>query len=354
MANLHTSFAEYNKIIRLSDEKRQELVDVRNDLRQRILTRHYLFAGAQSIYDIIQFQSQGSYEMDTIINPTRGDYDLDDGIYFIGNLPRAKRPGTEVFHKQIIDAIGSKYGEVEKVIDKNTCVRVLFKDGYHIDLPVYYAGDWRCPDLADKAKGWILSNPVEFIAWFEEKAQSGFQKSFLYESKLFDEYQRWLSDIRKKDVQLRRLVRFLKSWGDLRREEMPCGLIMTILVANNYYSHDRDDVALAETLVLIEASLRKSFTCLRPTTPEGEDLLASYPHKDAFLRYLRQFIENAKKALSESDPSQACKSWQKSLGDRFPCPTDYSSIHIKGQSTAGLVAGSQMSKPYGFQYEYRI
>ncbi len=348
MANLHPVFSEYNKIARLSDDKRAELILVRESLRGRIQKRHEQFAGLQKPYTDLEFQSQGSFVMDTIITPLRGDYDLDDGIYFIGNLAAGKRPEPAVFHKMILQAIGAGYDDVEKIIDKDTCVRVIYKDGFHIDLPIYYAGNKECPDLAVKSADWILSNPIEFIAWFEEKAQSGFKKAFLYEAKLFSEYERWLTDVRKGDVQLRRLVRYLKCWGDLRREEMPCGLIMTILVTNNYYEHERDDISLKETLVLIEASLRKSFVCERPTTPVGEDLLASYKNKDAFMKYLHQFIENAKHAILESDAQRACKHWQKSLGERFPCSfaasIDTSSSFIY---TGGLAAGASSSKPWG-------
>lgn len=349
MANLQSVFSEYNKSIRLSDLKRKELILVRNSLRSRIQKRRAQFADVIKPYDDLEFQSQGSFVMDTIITPIHDDYDLDDGIYFIGKLAPAKRPDPEIFHKMIIEAIGENYDEVEKVIDKNTCVRVLYKSGFHIDLPIYYAGNKECPDLADKVRKWILSNPVEFIAWFEEKARSGFQKSFLYESKMFDRYERWLTDIRKQDVQIRRLVRYMKAWGDLRREEMPCGLIMTILVANNYYEHERDDISLKETLVLIEAALRKSFKCERPTTPVGEDLLASYKNKDAFMNYLRQFIQNAKQALLETDPQKACKHWQKSLGNRFPCHLAPSQVKTTSASTSALAAGAYSSRPWGCQ-----
>lgn len=353
MANLHNLFNEYNQIIRLSDTKRSELILVRNNLRSRIQKRHEQFSGVTKPYDDLEFQSQGSFVMDTIIKPVRNDYDLDDGIYFMGRLSKDKRAASEVFHKMIIDAIGANYNDVEKVIDKDTCVRVLYKSGFHIDLPIYYADNKQCPDLADKGKGWILSNPVEFIAWFEEKARSGFQKSYLYESSMFDQYERWLTDIRKKDVQIRRLVRYMKSWGDLRREEMPCGLIMTILVANNYYEHERDDISLKETLVLIQSALRKSFVCERPTTPKGEDLLASCINRETFLKYINQFIENGRLALTETDPQKACKHWQKSFGDRFPCHLAVSDVK-PSVLTSALAAGASTSRPWGGLYGSRL
>jgi hypothetical protein len=347
MANLINVFNEYNRIIRLSESKRKELIIVRDNLRARIQKRQEQFTGTSRAYHELEFQSQGSFVMDTIISPVHDDYDLDDGIYYIGRLSSDLRPTPEEFHKMIVEAIGDDYDHVEKVIDKVTCVRVIYKSGFHIDLPIYYADNKECPDLANKEKGWILSNTIEFFDWFEQIARSGFQKAFIYESALYDKYQNWLTDVRKKDVQIRRIVRYMKSWGDLRREEMPCGLIMTILVANNYYEHERDDIALKETLVQIHAALKKSFSCKRPTTPVGEDLLASYKNKYAFMNYLEQFIENAKQALIETDPQKSCKHWQKSFGERFPCQIATNQAKTSVSSTSALAAGAATSRPWG-------
>jgi hypothetical protein len=347
MANLHNVFMEYNNgVIRLSDAKRQELIAVRDGLRGRIMAGHFEHDKTAGSYDKLEFQSQGSFVTDLIINPIHRDYDLDDGVYLIGKRASDRRPTPEDYHKMVIAAIGGDYDGIEEVIDKQTCIRVGYKDGFHIDLPIYYAENMECPDLANRLLGWVMSNAVEFIAWFEEKAHSGFKKGFLTESTLFNEYERWITDIRKRDIQIRRLVRYFKSWGDLRREEMPCGLIMTILCVNNYYQHERDDIALKETLVLVEAALRKSFRCERPTSPVGEDLLRGYKNRDAFLRYLAQFIENAKQALLEADPQKACKSWQNSLGDRFPCHFAPAYHRPASVTASALAAGAAGSRPW--------
>src|ERR1700759_5486697 len=120
MANLHHALRAYNRIIRLSDQKRKDLLLVRNNLRARVQKRHDLFAGIIKPYDDLEFQSQGSFVMDTIIAPVHDDYDLDDGIYFIGRLSSERRPEPQVLHKMIIEAIGANYDDVEKVIDKAT------------------------------------------------------------------------------------------------------------------------------------------------------------------------------------------------------------------------------------------
>jgi len=346
MANIDRLLKEYNSIIRLSDVKRQELLLVRDNLRSRLRTGYQIITERMAIVHFrLESQSQGSVVMDTIIRPVRDDYDLDDGLYFIGSLDRRSRPSPAEFHDWVMKALDRGHDDIEKIIDKSTCVRVQYKSGFHVDIPIYYASNFDSPDLADKNRGWTLSHPVEFIAWFEGKINSGFQKGFLLESRLFPEFEKWTTDIRKADHQLRRIVRYLKSWADLRREDMPCGIIMTILAANHYSPNLRDDIALKETLVNIDAELRREFKCLRPTTPEGEDLLKDYKNKEAFLKYLSYFIDNAKNALSEPNEKKACEHWKRSLGDRFPChlAKDEININIKTSSLAAGVTGKPWS-----------
>jgi hypothetical protein len=345
MANSNSLFHTYNGIIKLSDNKRIELLRVRDNLRTRIKTGYQIVSQGFKHQHQIDFQSQGSFVMDTIIRPVHDDYDIDDGLYFIGKLDITNRPSPDEFHAWVFQALDRGHDDIEKIIDKATCVRVQYKGGFHVDIPIYYADNLDSPDLADKVKGWILSHPVEFIAWFEGKINSGFQKGFILEAKLYPEFDRWTSDIRKADHQLRRIVRYLKSWADLRREEMPCGIIMTILSANNYSAHERDDVSLKETLVNIRAELVKNFKCERPTAPSGEDLLKGYKNKDTFMKYLDQFIDNAKKALEEPNDKKACEYWQKSLGDRFPCHLAKDEVKIS-TATTGLAAGVGTTRPW--------
>jgi hypothetical protein len=177
--------------------------------------------------------------------------------------------------------------------------------------------------LAETKKGWLLSNPVEFIAWFEEKTKSGFQKAFMYESvKYAVPYEKWLTDIRKKDCQLRRLVRYMKAWADLRRNEMPSGIIMTILIGENFVIIDRDDIAFCDTLLKIRNYLlTNGFKCPRPTTPIGEDLFAdrSEMEKQFFMNALNALIQSANIAIAATNEKDACKEWEKQFGTRFPC-----------------------------------
>lgn len=320
MANTHHLFQIYNKTIKLTDEKRSILIGVRDSLRKRMKLNYSLIPKEERVETELFFQSQGSFVMDTIIKPINDDYDLDDGVYFQNGLPI--KPLPQAFHNWVIRAV-DKDNEYEHVEDRHACVRVNYKQGFHIDIPIYYAENNESPDLADTKKGWIISNPVEFIAWFEEKAQSGFQKVFMYEAlKYAEPYQKWLNDIRKQDSQIRRLVRYMKAWADLKRNEMPCGIIMTILVANNFSLNNRDDIAFRDTLINIRGYLNSNgIKCPRPTSPVGEDLLASTSaeHKQYFMNALNSLIQSAQKAIDASTEPEACKEWEKHFGTRFPC-----------------------------------
>jgi hypothetical protein len=349
MANCNHLFHHYNAAIRLTDDKRRTLINERNALRNRMNAGFNLLSYEQKNGHILEFYSQGSFVTDTIIAPLNDDYDLDDGVYFRGSLSERQRPKPQLFHDLVLKAITSP-GDFKKIEDKETCVRVSFKDGFHIDLPIYYAEKNDCPDLAHMIKGWILSNPIEFIEWFEKRAGSGFQKEFLLEARLYaDKYAKWQEDIRKQDTQLRRIVRYMKAWADMRKGDMPCGIIMTILAAENYAQDNNDDVSFKNTLINIRKSLlNNGIKCFRPTTPKNEDLFASTSDtkKQYFMSALNTLIASAEKAINEANEKEACLEWQKHLGGRFPCHLSKGTTVRTEPSIAALKRTAAVSTPW--------
>ncbi len=330
MANCNPHFNDFNGQIKLTDARRASLKISRNELRRK--TRKY-FSDEKADKLQPKFSGQGSLVMDTIINPiprhqnVNGEdktilyYDVDDGIYFIGDENPDDRDSIADYHKWVCEAIdGHTNTPVE---DKDTCVRTWFADGHNIDNPIYYQqGD--TPELAHKKGGWIFSDPKAFSEWFLA--------------------------IVKKHKQLRRLVRALKAWADKMdfddaSKEMPPGIVLTILAAQQaVYNEERTDIALKETLVNIEATLKASFRCDRPTTPAGEDLLANYKFKDYFMNCLSKFITDAKAALSEKNERRATELWRKHLSDRFPLGEDKEQEEAKKYSSLGAIATT--SRPY--------
>lgn len=316
MANSHDLFLNFNSQIKLSDSSKEMLKMARNSLRERVESGFKKLTLDVRKTHSLEFQSQGSFVMDTIIKPPyTDDFDLDDGIYFLGGIPEEKRPDPKVFHNLVIKSI-DKNSDIEEITDKSTCVRVKYykpngeERGFHIDLPIYYKTNTDIPDLADKENDWIESSPVEFIAWFEEKTNSNFQKSFLLESAKYSEpYDKWFSDIRKNDCQLRRLVRYLKLWVALKRTEMPSGIMMTIMVTNNFIENVRDDIALRNVLVGIYNELNiNGFKCFRPTPKINEDLFAPFSkeQKIYFRNSLESFINSANNAINNPNKLVSC------------------------------------------------
>lgn len=319
MARLYKTFLDFNKSIRLSEEDRKKLLSHRESLRKRMRENYKKTPNDVKQALDMRFQSQGSYVMDTIIKPIGDDYDLDDGVYFIERLPQESRPNPQDFHDWVENSVDNDVS-YEKVTPKDTCVRVEFKNKSHIDLPIYYF-EGEHPELAHKKNGWMTSDPIEFIQWFEDKVNSGFERKFLTEySTESENYKTWLNDIRKKDAQIRRIVRYLKAWSNFVGGPMPCGLILTVLVAQNYIPSHGDDLALKNTLNKIHQYLRgNGIKCFRPTTPIDEELFAGTSHEDKqyFFNKLRDFVFDAEAAISASTVRHSAQIWSNHLGERF-------------------------------------
>ncbi len=190
MANCNDLFKKFQEEISIPAKKKERMMTSKKGLRDRIRKD---FKEKHPGYSP-KFYVQGSDKMKTPIRTKDDICDLDDGVYFQGSLSQNERPKPQIFHDWVIRAV-DKDNDYEQVKDKATCVRVQYKLGFHIDIPIYYAGNFDSPDLAETNKGWLLSNPVEFIAWFEEKTKSGFQKAYLYEAlKYAEPYEKWLAN----------------------------------------------------------------------------------------------------------------------------------------------------------------
>ena len=307
MANNHEQFKAFNDTITLNDSRKETLRGNRKALRERI-TKYFKKNHPDDIKP--KYHSQGSFSMDTILNPIKDSdstdslvaFDLDDGIYFISDEnSNDNRLSVATYHNRVHKAVENHTSLGAK--DKTTCVRVEYAAGHHIDLPIYYKQKDFKPTLAHKTKCWIESDPKEFYEWFNNRA--------------------------KQSPQLRRMVRYLKAWSDYFNSQntsvkMPSGFILTILATNNYTPNDRDDVAMKEMLSRINNTLKISFSCTRPTTPLGEELLGdnySETKKNNFLSKLDSFTTSAEQAINETNPKKACLKWQKHFGDRFCCAT---------------------------------
>ena len=132
--NIQKAFNQFNDIITLKGIKRDNLITGRNGLRNRIKSK---FDEKKRLQP--KFCMQGSFAMKTTVNPV-GDkeYDVDDGVYIQGYSEKdiSEWPSVQTVHNWIREAV-QNYTSNEP-IDKNTCIRVVFANKYHIDLPIIY------------------------------------------------------------------------------------------------------------------------------------------------------------------------------------------------------------------------
>lgn len=335
MATLHKEFTKYNKELRLSDSRKEILKTSKKNIKKKI--RDWF---KENKPDELQpkFHGQGSFEMNTTINPIpvkdENDnilvkYDLDFGIYFIDKEGEDNRQSINTWHNWIYRAVENHTSQ--KPIQKNTCIRVIFSDGHHLDLPIYYKHD-DVIELAHKSKDWIESDPKEFYEWFNNK-----KKNF---------------------IQLERIVKYLKGWKNFRETnnsnlKLPSGFELTILAVNNYVNDDNDDKSLRETVRNINTELNKpnGFKCLRPTTPINEDVFANYSstRKNNFLTTLKNLLNDLDRARDEENFKKASEFLRNNqFGNRFPLGDDKKEEQKSNDLAKGMVSGLIPPKSYGY------
>lgn len=309
MADLDSLLKKFDNELNITKTKKDALMTSKNNLRDQIRDH---FLKNHPTYNPVFF-IQGSYKLKTLIRTKDDTCDLDDGVYFKDNPDGVTGTTLQLWVKEAVDGTTDTTPE-----HKKKCIRVDFKAGYNIDLPVFIFDEETKvhPSLAIKNNGFQADDPKEFVI----------------------EFRRFKTD------QMARMVKYLKSWCDYKRQDMPSGLAMTVLTMNHFQSNSRDDVALKFLLIEIEKELKRTFKCVMPTTPK-DDLFEDYSQtkKSNFLDNLSKFIEDAKRAIDEKNKLKASKLWKKHLGDRFPEGEDEDE---ETSSAAKLISIIGASRPY--------
>ena len=149
------------------------------------------------------------------------------------------------------------------------------------------------PFLATK-DGWEESDPSNFKKWFEEKGG--------------------------KDItQLKRVVKYFKVWADYKGNKMPKGIVLTVLVAENFIAKTRDDISLRETALRILNVLENDFSCIMPVSP-FDDLIEglSNSNQEFILKRLNSFVDDANLATqTKTNEHKSLQLWHRNLGKYF-------------------------------------
>lgn len=311
MSNCNNLFQIFHQDISLTKGKKDRMKTSKTELRSTI--RKY-FKENHPEY-VPKFYIQGSDKMKSGIRTKDDICDLDDGVYFFRE-PDVTATTLQTWVKDAVDGYTDTPPEHRK-----KCIRNIFKNDYEIDLPVYYKVDDKDYQLAIKNTGWENSDPKAMVVWFAGKKDA--------------------------KGQLVKIVKYLKAWCDNIRNKMPNGLAMTILASNakdKIVYNDRDDITLTDTLKEMKKILELSFKCIVPAVP-NDDLFDGYDEnrKNKFLDALDEFVNDADKALRETNQLKASKLWKKHLGDRFPDGVDKNDDQT---AFAGIIIGAKPSKPW--------
>jgi hypothetical protein len=228
----------------------------------------------------MDFETQGSYAMRTMIQLPGKDWDIDDGVYFDAADLKGERGGamTALEARQMVrDAVDDGSFKKKPEIRTN-CVRVYYDAGYHVDLPVYRVRieksatgeDVTIVELA--STDWKRSDARDVTDWFEQE----------------NERQSPDSDNGR---QLRRITRDIKKYARSRdswRDRILDGFGITKLVTECYRGNvAREDEAFVASLRAIRDRLELDLVIKHPVTPN--ETITKGPD-DASARFFREKV----------------------------------------------------------------
>ncbi|WP_250463210.1 cyclic GMP-AMP synthase DncV-like nucleotidyltransferase [Caballeronia sp. GAFFF2] len=252
--------------------------------------------------------SQGSYAMHTMVQDIECEYDIDDGAYFkekdLNDAQGVALTPSEA--KERVRAALAMDGRLASEAEiHNNCVRQLYPQGYHIDIPVYRTrvskdeagGRTETYELASGDE-WTVSDAREVTRWFKRK----------------------VSDFGVDGRQFRKAVRLTKFYARSRhdwKEKTGSGILITCLVCDDFVPvQDRDDQSLRETWVKVLARLRRSLVVAHPV---GDTPLAGPDDEKA--AYLRDRLAEALATLGifDGDPTrvEARAAWDEVFDTNF-------------------------------------
>ncbi len=259
---------------------------------------------------------QGSYKMKVgICALTGSEYDIDVGLRFDFDETRYSADDVRQWVFEAVD------GHTEEVNKKGPCIRVRYRDGYHVDLVSYAWWDdsWGRTQyrLAHKYKGWLPADPPGLVEHVRRarKPYAGTE------------------DSATSTDQFRRVVRYLKRWNDNaipgESDDKPSGLALVLLTEGLLlmphvdWRGVSDDRAALQRVAESAASTWGRIEAKKPT-PEYEDMFGRLSEKamaDLKMRFgaLRDALVDAKNA---ADARTACKRLRGAFGKDFPCPDE--------------------------------
>ena len=307
MINLGDELLAYhNTQVILSSSQMAQLRAVRDANRQRIKEG----LRENGFRQPLQFCSQGSYAMRTVIWKEDHNFDIDDGIYFdkeqlVGPRGAEITPlqARELIREAVDDGSFSQRPEV-----RTNCVRIWYSQGYHVDMPVYrkvvknsfWSGTETYFEIASSK--WKRADARAVTTWFESQV-SRFNGDKVHGG------------------QLRRMVRLLKDFAHSRpswADRAASGFMITALVSKVFKPiPGRDDECLFRLMQSISSSLWWSSSIEHPVL-EDESITRPDDARPKFFReQLKDAINLIEKLKYSKDRSLGLKTWDRVFNTDF-------------------------------------
>ena len=247
-------------------------------------------------------QAQDSYATHTMVQDENNDYDIDDGVVFF----KEDLVGSQGVDKKALDArkmvctaLNDGSFTTPPAVLKN-CVRVMYQQGYHVDVPVYRQLEDGSLELA--SSDWKGSSPNDVTEW--------------YNKAVCDQ-----SPDKSNGRQLRRITKHIKAYKNSRsswKSKMASGFAISVLVVEYYVSDDRDDVSLYKTMEAIHNRLKWDLEVSHPVRSESLTKGAD----DAQTKFLREKLSEALDHLTplfalDCNRLKALKAWKNVFNHQF-------------------------------------
>ena len=312
MAAVQEQFREYHGRITPGFFDGEEPLREKRDAIEARLERNLSKTATSEEPEILALRIQGSYQTRTTVKKIDGEIDIDVGLYLGVDTDEF---GPVTVKEWVYEALD---GHTHCVEFRRHCIRVHYRRGFHVDIAVYAGGrpdgEESCLAVGKQYSGseqreWKRSDPRRLheliIERFSEKGRS----------------------------QLRRTVRYLKRWSELRfrpvGNEAPTGIALTT-AAYKYFEPKfsgpfgggaPDDL---EALRHLTGRLLDSF--------DGDEIHLQFPaepHDDLFGEMsdchqanFREELQGLKEALDKAhrsgDLNRACEILAEVFTEDFP------------------------------------
>lgn len=236
----------HSEKVTLANTDQSEMRDRRDNGRIRL--RNGLIRSCHPLPE--EYSSQGSYAMRTMVQDDSCDYDIDDGIYFDKEVLKDSNGnylGAQDARERVQKALKDDRLAFDAVVMTN-CVRQMYPDGYHIDIPIYrsfltkdFWGNNTIEYELASGDEWTKSDARKVTRWYNDAVGSELRMG-----------QADTSQLRRVTKLTKKMARSRTSW----KTETISGICISKLIVDHFVSQlDRDDDALRETWKAIKLHL---------------------------------------------------------------------------------------------------